>query len=377
MRHVWTCAFALCGAVAFGWPTVSVAEQPGTMAELNKSDDELSFGSAKELLEHLDAEGKKLGRATRQQAMDYLASSLATIKKHLLANPEAKDHDVLYDWVVQRANYVQGMDDFFEIASIYLKANTDLANPNTYSWKKMVLTAELKNSAKKKDAEAELKKFETEGAKDAAKAVFAADIRVGIAMEAKDSKAAGEIVSNLRKNKLVTESKDPWVYRDYQRLVLAQTSVTVKEGAAFPCWSEVLPVKDLDGKEIKISDFKGKVLLIDFWATWCPPCMRAMPALIDLHDELKKDGFEMLGISFDNRGGEQVLRETIAGKKSLAKMSWRQIYDGGGWGSGFAARYGVRSVPRTVLIDRSGKVIAQGLHGQALIDKVREAVSTK
>jgi hypothetical protein len=69
------------------------------------------------------------------------------------------------------------------------------------------------------------------------------------------------------------------------------------------------------------------------------------------------------------------VRDTIAGKGSVGAMPWRQIYDGGGWSTGLAKYYGVNSIPKTVLIDQEGKVVAQGLRGAALDAKVKELLA--
>jgi len=116
-------------------------------------------------------------------------------------------------------------------------------------------------------------------------------------------------------------------------------------------------------------------VLIDFWATWCGPCMHEMPNVIKLYNEMHEKGFEVIGISLDGESGLDKLKTTIAGKENVEAMPWRQIYDGGGWSTGLAMHYGIHSIPRPVLIDQEGKVAGDKLRGEELAAKVKELLS--
>lgn len=122
--------------------------------------------------------------------------------------------------------------------------------------------------------------------------------------------------------------------------------------------------KDLDGKPVTLADFKGKVLLIDFWATWCGPCRKEMPNVIKAYTKYHAKGFEVLGVSIDSPEDVAKLKAFVTDKG----MPWRQIHDGQ---KAVASAYEVRSIPHTVLVGRDGKVIRIGLRGQAL-DKALE-----
>jgi thiol-disulfide isomerase/thioredoxin len=124
--------------------------------------------------------------------------------------------------------------------------------------------------------------------------------------------------------------------------------------------------KDLDGKPVTIEDFKGKILMIDFWATWCGPCRAEMPNVIAAYRKYHDKGFEILGVSLDRPGDVQKVKDFIHEKS----MPWRQVHYAGE--NAVATAYGVEGIPHTVLIDREGKVIRVGLRGEALQKKLAE-----
>ena len=121
-------------------------------------------------------------------------------------------------------------------------------------------------------------------------------------------------------------------------------------------------VKDTKGAELSIASRKGKVTLIDFWATWCGPCVADLPNVISAYKKFHSKGFEVIGISLD-RDQKAVLDKFLASRPG---MKWPQHYDGKYWQNELAVLYGIKSIPATFLLDQNGKIFRTGLRGDAL-----------
>lgn len=131
---------------------------------------------------------------------------------------------------------------------------------------------------------------------------------------------------------------------------------SLKPGVAFPDFNE----KDLTGAPLSISGLKGKVVLVDFWATWCGPCVAELPNVLAAYSKYHDKGFEIVGISLDR--SEDALKNFIKEKS----MTWPQYFDGKAWDSKLGKQYGVTSIPATYLIGQDGTIVAKNLRGPAL-----------
>ena len=125
-------------------------------------------------------------------------------------------------------------------------------------------------------------------------------------------------------------------------------------------------LNDTTGTPITMSSFKGKYLLVDFWAAWCGPCRRENPNNVSLYADYKDKGFEILGVSFDNKREDWVKAINDDG------LTWPQVSDLKGWNSEAGKLYGVSSIPHTVLLDKEGVIVAKNLRAEELRTKVAE-----
>ena len=137
------------------------------------------------------------------------------------------------------------------------------------------------------------------------------------------------------------------------------------DGTKFPDFAE----KDLQGNPLSVAKYKGKLVLVDFWATWCGPCVGELPSVIKAYNKHHADGFEIIGISLDM--DEQKLKSFLKTKE----IPWAQYFDGKGWQNKLAAKYGIQSVPATFLLDGDGKIIGQDLRGEALEEALAKALT--
>lgn len=119
-----------------------------------------------------------------------------------------------------------------------------------------------------------------------------------------------------------------------------------------------------DGTKIDLRDFRGKVVLVDFWASWCPDCIRELPTVQKVYDKYKDQDLVLIGISLDKDA--KALANFVA-KKSLP---WPQYFDGKGWDNEFAVKYGVRSIPEMWLVDRQGALVTTFVPIEKLDDQV-------
>ncbi|MEN8697678.1 MAG: TlpA disulfide reductase family protein, partial [Bacteroidia bacterium] len=128
------------------------------------------------------------------------------------------------------------------------------------------------------------------------------------------------------------------------------------EGAMAPD----IKLKTPAGDSLALSSLRGKVVLIDFWASWCGPCRRENPNVKKIYEKYKDQGFEIYGVSLDNNASRW--------NDAIAKdgLTWKHVSDLAGWQSSAAKLYGVRSIPATFLLDKEGRIYKSGFRSHEL-----------
>lgn len=128
---------------------------------------------------------------------------------------------------------------------------------------------------------------------------------------------------------------------------------------------------DVDGNMVSLSELvgKSKLLLVDFWASWCSPCRAENPHVVATYNKYHEQGFDVLGVSLDNN------KENWLKAIEDDKLTWKHLSDLQGWTNGAAKLYGVSSIPSNVLLDENGIIVAKNLRGDDLGNKVNELLN--
>jgi len=181
----------------------------------------------------------------------------------------------------------------------------------------------------------------------------------------------GEVAENFEYYKKVSAKLDSlyphnlWV-KDIKEKVLSEQNTAV--GAQAPNFS----INDSNGQLFELSSLRGSYVLLDFWASWCVPCRRENPLIVELYKTYNPKGLEIIGISLDDT------TQKIDAKSDWIKaieqdgLEWKQISELQGFESSVCEKYGISSIPSTFLLDKNGTIIARNLRGTILANKLKE-----
>lgn len=135
-----------------------------------------------------------------------------------------------------------------------------------------------------------------------------------------------------------------------------------KMGSLMPDFKQ----NDVNGKPVSLSSFRGKYVLIDFWASWCGPCRKENPNVVKAYNQFHSKGFDIVGVSLDEEKHDWI------GAVKKDKLTWTQVSDLKGWESQVARLYNVTAIPTNFLINGNGKILASNLRGNDLENKLQE-----
>lgn len=140
-------------------------------------------------------------------------------------------------------------------------------------------------------------------------------------------------------------------------------------------YAQDFSMENINGERVTFNDIKGKLTLIDVWASWCKPCRAANPGMVKLYNKFKDQGLEMIGISLDGISQQKNPKEDWIKAVSNDQLTWSQLSDLKGWDSEIRNVYTINSIPHTLLIDDSGLIIGENLSETALNEKITEILT--
>lgn len=175
-----------------------------------------------------------------------------------------------------------------------------------------------------------------------------------------------EMFEKVAKDLMATYPESDYVKKFNMQLIDLRTQKQAAERTNIGSLAPEIAVTTPEGTPIKLSDFKGKVTLIDFWASWCKPCRMENPNVVKVYNRFKNKGFEIFGVSLD--------QDAAQWKAAIAQdgLTWKHGSELKFWQSSFVPTYNLDGIPMAYLVDAEGIIIAKGLRGEELEQKLEE-----
>ncbi|MBL1411217.1 TlpA disulfide reductase family protein [Sphingobacterium faecale] len=242
-----------------------------------------------------------------------------------------------------------------------LKPADDVLDELDFKWRNMSKEEQerfwFERSERTRDARGQRKQLMLEYAAHHPSSYFSLQSLIDLSVQSVDYRAVHKVFDNLD-----STLKNTTAGRKLKERIDIAGNIIV--GVMAPDFVQ----NDVNDKPVRLSGFRGKYVLLDFWASWCAPCRAENPNLVKLYDRYAGDSFEILGVSLDYPGKKQAWVNAI----EKDKLPWVHVSDLKGWDNEVAKLYAVRGVPQTFLIDPQGKIIAVSLSGESLAAKLKE-----